>query len=121
MEPLLIEETEDTPKIDFNPTTGVLVMQGRSLPDDSISFYEPVIKWLSTYVDAAKAGSVFKFNLDYYNSTSARFIYEILLELEKIKNSVNVEWHYVEGDETIKSKVLELNSLVDIEIALVEK
>ena len=50
MKELKIHSTPKTPKIDFNPTSGVFLVSGVSVPENSIEFYGEIIKWLKEYV-----------------------------------------------------------------------
>ena len=42
MEKYSIEATQNTPVIDFDLKKGVLDISGRSIPENSIEFYNPV-------------------------------------------------------------------------------
>ena len=41
-ETLLLEQTEYTPKVVFDAETGTLELSGRSLPEDTVLFYDPL-------------------------------------------------------------------------------
>ena len=59
----------------------------------------------------------FNFKLDYFNSTSAKFLVEILVTLSKIRNNGNalkVTWHYYEEDEEMKYAGEELSNLSEL-------
>ena len=43
MEPLIIEGTSKTPHIRFDAEQGRLELKGRSIPENSIDFYRPLI------------------------------------------------------------------------------
>ena len=56
-------------------------------------------------------------NLDYFNSSSARNIVEMLFILEKITetgNEVKVTWLYQEEDDVMKSRGEEIQSVVEL-------
>ncbi len=42
MEELILEGSAKTPTINFNQETGVLELRGRSIPENSIEFYNPI-------------------------------------------------------------------------------
>lgn len=114
---LVIEETQDTPKVFFDKTNGVFEISGRSLPENAIKFYTPVLKWLEDYVAAPNAKTCFDFKLDYFNSASTKKIYEIVSLLELLvetKTEVLIRWYYSKDDELIKSKGLEMKEMVDV-------
>ncbi len=49
MEKLIIGHTEDTPNVRFEPETGVFCIEGRSLPENAVAFYNPILDWLKQY------------------------------------------------------------------------
>lgn len=97
---LKIDATEDTPGVHFDADTGIFKLYGRSLPEDAFWFYNPVLEWLTDYAKNALPLTEFHFDLEYFNTASAKQIFKIsniLCELSKTK-TVKVNWHYDEGD-----------------------
>ncbi len=114
---LIIEETQDTPKVVFDKLRGVFEISGRSLPENAIKFYTPVLQWLEDYIAAPNATTCFEFKLDYFNSASTKKIYEIVSLMERLMEnnaSVNIKWYYSKDDELIKSKGMELKEMVEV-------
>lgn len=114
---LILEETQDTPKIYFDKEKGVFEISGRSLPENAIKFYTPVLKWLEQYIETPNASTCFEFKLDYFNSASTKKIYEIISLLETLaesNDSVSIKWYHSKEDELIKSKGLELKEMVEV-------
>ncbi len=108
---LFIEETQDTPKIVLDRTNGILEISGRSLPENAVKFYLPVIQWLEEYITKPNAQTHFEFKLDYFNSSSTKKIFEIITILEKLgqnSQTVAVSWYYSKDDELIKNRGLEI-------------
>jgi len=54
MEPISFEGTPKTPTVNFNPDTGIVEIKGRSIPENSIEFYKPLVDWLEEYKDNAQ-------------------------------------------------------------------
>lgn len=114
---LIIEETQDTPKVVFDRKTGVFEISGRSLPENAIKFYTPVLQWLESYSAAPNKTTCFEFKLDYFNSASTKKIFEIVTMLENMSMnnvSVLINWYYSKDDELIKSKGEELKEMVEV-------
>ena len=114
---LVIEETQDTPRVFFDKASGVFEISGRSLPENAIKFYAPVLKWLEDYVASPNAKTCFDFKLDYFNSASTKKIYEIVSLMETLvetKQEVVIRWYYSKDDELIKSKGLEMKEMVEV-------
>ena len=112
---LYIEETNETPFVHFNPAENIFEFTGRSLPEDVNKFYTPVREWVTEYVKNPNPETVLTFNLDYFNSSSARVIVKILVALESIPetgNKIKVVWLYKEGDELMYDRGDEIKSVI---------
>lgn len=100
LESFFREETTDTPQIEFKD--GTLNIKGRSLPENSIEFYKPLIDYLEEYsknpADLTKAN----IQLIYFNTPSSKCILDVFKKIESIyksKHDVIINWYYEEGDE----------------------
>jgi hypothetical protein len=47
---LVIEGTPKTPQIELDPFTGDFIFSGKSIPENAAKVYEPVLKWVSEYI-----------------------------------------------------------------------
>ena len=118
---LILEETEDTPKIIFDKVNNNFEMSGRSLPEDASKFFDPIHEWIKEYVKSPNTSTEFHLKLDYFNSASARKIVEILFILEDIistDNEIKVIWFYNEEDEVMEARGEEVKSVVDLPFEL---
>ncbi len=116
-EALIIEETEDTPKVVLNKTNNTFEISGMSIPEDASKFYYPVNKWIEEYVKNPNSSTEFILKFEYFNSSSAKQIVELLSKLEKIKESdkrIKVIWHYDKEDELMETRVEAFKSVIDI-------
>lgn len=93
-EHLIIEETQRTPFIDFNPSNGLLVMKGSSIPEDTLSFYREIFAWLDDYATSPSGQTVLDIYLDYFNTSSSKCLYTIFKKLENIIGAVEIRWNY---------------------------
>ena len=116
MEALYMEGTQETPKVNFNKSDGMFELSGRSLPEDAVEFYGPVIKWIKSYATAPNEVTVFKFKLDYFNTASSKLVHEILNLLKDIQG-IQIEWHYLEDDEDILEAGKEFEEQMSISFA----
>jgi len=101
MEVYSLIATEDTPTITLDPSQGKFEVAKRSLPEDAASFYAPVLDWLVNYSKAPLEITTFVFNLEYFNTSSAKQLFKMLNVLEQISRTkkVLVQWCYDKGDE----------------------
>lgn len=97
MKTLFIEATKCSPRVSFN-TNGELFMHGRSLPEDPVNFYTPVLDWIK---NCSCENVILNLKLEYLNTSSSKQLYTLLCLLKEntvIKHK-HVNWHYEEGDD----------------------
>jgi hypothetical protein len=114
MEKIIRHGTTKTPQVILDPEQGIISLEGRSILEDTISFYDPILSWLNEYTDYPKDTTI-NISFDYFNSTSARILLIILQTAQKIKKSGNkliINWYYDENDENIRESGMDFASLV---------
>ena len=117
MEPLIIEPTSATPKIILDKNSGKFEIAGKSFPEESRSFFQPVFNWLEEYVKTPNNETLFVFKMEYFNSSSSLIILEILNLLETIfkqGKKVEVQWTHLEIDEDMYDAGEEYSELVKV-------
>ena len=123
MNPIIISATEDTPGIRLDAANDIFELSGRSLPEDVVKFYKPILDWLEEYAQSPNENTVFNFKLSYFNTASSKIILDILMKLEGIHNdggNISIKWHYPSDDEDMMEAGEEYADIVDIPIELVE-
>jgi hypothetical protein len=113
MEILNLEGTSDTPKIILDKGNKIFEISGRSLPEDSVEFYKPVLAWIGNYAKEPLAATSFTFRLEYFNTSSSKLILDVLSALEEIPG-MQIEWCYQEDDEDMEEAGKEFSELVEI-------
>lgn len=113
MEALFIEGTDDTPKIILDKKNGVFEISGRSLSEDSVEFYKPVLEWIAGYSKDTNDSTVFIFKLEYSNTASSKLIQDIMNALEEIPE-IKIIWYYQQEDEDMEQAGYEFAELVEI-------
>ncbi len=102
MEKLIIEGEKKTPFINFDPDKKELRLEGRSIPEDTIRFYEPILKWIENYVESERSDTTsLHINLEYFNTSTSRYLFGIfkILEAYHIKgNPILIHWYYEKDD-----------------------
>ena len=123
MNPIIISATEDTPGIRLDAANDIFEISGRSLPEDVVKFYKPILDWLDEYTQSPNAQTVFDFKLSYFNTASSKILLDIMMKLEGIHNdgkSISIKWHYPSDDEDMMEAGEEYADIVDVPIELVE-
>jgi hypothetical protein len=121
--PLIIDRTAKTPQIILDPANGNYEISGRSLPENVVKTYEPVLNWIDQNLGKITESMVFIFKVDYLNSASAKMISLILTKLEEFYKSgsnVEVKWYYNYDDDDIQSEGEIYAKLKKIPIHLIE-
>ena len=85
MEKYEIDGTPKTPTILFDINGGVLDIKGRSIPENSIEFYKPLVDALDKYSVATKSATTVNIQLEYFNTSSSKCILDIFKKLNPLE------------------------------------
>lgn len=135
MQAILIAATETSPKVEFDPTTDKFEISGESRPENARKFYGPLIEWLEKYnqflywLKNDKGASYRKdlsinFRFDYLNSTSIKFVYDLLKKMEELKpnaTSIKINWYYEAGDDDMKESGEEYARMIMLEFNIAQR
>lgn len=124
MDILLIEETDHTPKVVLDHVQNKFEISGDSRPENARKFFEPILNWIDEYIKSAdsSAQSNFEFKLEYFNSTSAKFILDLVLKLQEgnqANNLFRVKWYYDEMDVDMQESGEEFESMAEMEFEFI--
>ena len=124
MDNLIIEGSNKTPVISFKTDTGTLEIAGKSIPENSFGFYQPLFTWIDNYVLNPVANTEIKISLEYFNTSSSKCLLDILRKLEALKKSgkstVTVSWYYEADDEDMMEAWQDYDSLVDLTFNIIK-
>lgn len=114
---LYIKGTEDTPEIILDPENAIFEISGRSLPENVNIFFAPVFEWILAYFNDPLPETVFSINLEYFNSSTAKKMVELLLIIESHFDKgclIKIVWSYKKNDFTMQRKGEDLLSIFKI-------
>jgi len=123
MESISIEGTTKTPSVKLNPESGVIEIKGRSIPENSIEFYRPIIEWLDEYAKNPNKNTTVNVQLEYFNTSSSKCILDIFKKLESLKkarNEVVINWYYEEDDEDMLESGEDYESIIRVPFKMIE-
>ncbi|HAF29335.1 MAG TPA: nuclear pore complex subunit [Bacteroidales bacterium] len=123
MESISIEGTPKTPTVNFDATTGIIEVKGRSIPENSIEFYRPLVEWLEEYSKEPQKLTTVNIQLEYFNTSSSKCILDVFKKLETIKkarNEVVINWYYEEDDEDMLEAGEDYESIIRIPFKMIE-
>lgn len=90
------------PALSFIAETGILEIGGKSIPERTAEFYEPVLEWIDEYLKSPNEETTLNIKLEYCNSSSTRYLMDILERIESLfkrGKKVVINWHYEEDDD----------------------
>lgn len=121
MKKLKIHNTTKTPLINFDKETGTIELRGRSLIENTAQFYERPLEWINEYVKEPAKSTTVDIALDYYNTSSQLWIFQIfiaLVDLYKLGKDITFNWYY--QDEDMYEAGADFSKLLDFPINMVE-
>lgn len=121
MSAIKLKPTRNTPAVLLDPSRGVFKMYGRSSPENSIGFYEPIRRTLANEITTETLDVRLK--MEYFNTSSSKCIYDLLKEIKALKvkgKNVTVRWYYEEFDDDMLEAGEDYSDLLDLEFAFVE-
>lgn len=101
MDSLLIASTDKTPSVRFMAEEGRLQVSGKSLLDDAVDFYTPVIKTLQHHLSTSSLPVMVDIYLIQIHPGSAKCILDLLKSLETShteNKQVLINWYYEKGN-----------------------
>ena len=122
MEPISIIGTPKTPTVTFE-ANGKLEIKGRSIPENSVEFYKPLVDWLEQYLSSPAPLTEVSIKLEYFNTSSSKCILDVFKKLEAIHKSgseVVILWHYEEDDEDMLEAGEDYQSIIKVPFKMVE-
>jgi hypothetical protein len=122
MKDLVIKGEAKTPTINFNFGSGELLISGRSIPENSVEFYEPVISWLDDYKSSNGGALKTDIKLEYFNTSSSKCILDLFKKLEELKEvgkDIAINWFYEEDDEDMEEAGQDFQAIINVPMKLI--
>jgi hypothetical protein len=97
------EELRNCPGIVYYPDSNRLELVGRSIPENPELIFRRLDDWITLHFEKNTGLDVY-IQLEYINSGSSKYLYEILKRLTGYGRSgkqVNLKWLYEEDDEAM--------------------
>jgi hypothetical protein len=105
MKKIEIAARDQTPFVILDKENSIFEIRGYSYPDEALEFYKEIIEWFKEYIKNPNAETKLILDLIYVNSTSIKFINEILKKFDELilngKNAA-IEWFFMADDEDMQ-------------------
>ncbi|GAB4138740.1 MAG: DUF1987 domain-containing protein [Bacteroidia bacterium] len=123
MERFVIEGTPKTPTISFDMSTGHLEIKGRSIPENSIEFYKPLVEHLERYAQKPNSNTTVNIQLEYFNTSSSKCILDVFKKLETIQkngSTIVINWYYEQDDEDMLEAGEDYQAIINVPFKMIE-
>ncbi|MBS1547873.1 MAG: DUF1987 domain-containing protein [Bacteroidetes bacterium] len=122
---LHIDRTDRTPEVTIDPKTGLIDLRGCSIPEDAEKFYGPVFNLVERYCNAPAPQTTVRLALDYFNSSSSKFILDLLRLIDEVhasgKAAACVEWFFEPDDLDMQEAGQDYSALLEMPVRLIAK
>ena len=130
MRKLIIDQTSNSPRVVLDPEKRVFEISGESRPPDVDTFYGEIINWMDDYSrylqvsQEVKDPVIFNFDLDYFNSSSAKYILDFCKQIADVRSKgqdISVRWHHEAEDMDMLQVGKEMSRMAKFPFEYVEK
>lgn len=112
--------TSKTPAVKFIAAEGHLEIKGRSIPENSLEFYKPLIEWVEAYSSQSKEDTNVHIQLEYFNTSSSKCLLDLFKKLEAIGNKVTIHWYYEQDDEDMLEAGEDYEAIISLPFKMIE-
>ena len=107
------------PTINKDDSNGVVSISGISMMEDAMDFYKPLKEWADQYLNSNKA-LVIDFELNYFNSSSAKQFIQLISKLEDDQFEGKVIWKYPNDHVIMYDRGKELEAILDVPFEFID-
>ena len=118
MSTIQLEGTAKTPRVAFHDSPLSMEISGRSIPENSIAFYTPLLEWVDEHLKAGDAVDV-SIRLEYFNTSSSKCLMDLLKRVEQSAAEATVLWYYEEDDEDMLEAGEDYDAIIDMPFRLI--
>jgi len=111
---------ETIPLIEFDPAQGTLLIEGKSIPENPIKIFQPLMVKIVEYVKNPAPKTCITLKFEYINTSSVKWIFHILEKLENVyvqeKRVVEIKFYYSDENTLETGKYLQMNMAIPIDL-----
>lgn len=123
MERLIVKETSKTPSINFDPEHGLFEIKGKSIPENSIGFYAPMLDYMDVYCNKPADRTILNVKFEFFNTSSSNRIHALFKKFEKIymnNSEVLIRWFCENGDENMLDAGEDFKAILQVPFEIIE-
>jgi hypothetical protein len=114
---LYLKSTEKSPEVRFVEADNCLSIKGKSLLENPMDWYQALLEEIDKLIEMHP---IEKLNLqfDYFNTASAKQIYQLLKSIIAIEKTPQITWLYEAGDEDMKEAGEDYQELLGVKFLI---
>jgi hypothetical protein len=123
MERFIIKETAKTPSINFDPERGLFEIKGKSIPENSMGFYAPLLDYLEGYSSKPADRTILNVKFEFFNTSSSNRIHAMFKKFEKLyqdDSEVLIRWFCENGDENMLDAGEDFKAILRVPFEIIE-
>ena len=120
MQDINISGTSKTPSVRFVASEGLLEIKGRSIPENSLDFYKPLIDWAESYANGKAPETSVHIQLEYFNTSSSKCLLDLFKRLEVISSKATILWYYEQDDEDMLEAGEDYEAIINVPFKMLE-
>ncbi len=96
-----VDGNQHRPTVELNAETGILIFDGRSILENTIRFYEPIVDWVDNYLKNPAPKTELRMRLEYFNTSSSKYFLNIIDNVArsfKAGHDAEVIWYHSDED-----------------------
>jgi hypothetical protein len=119
MSSIILPGTSKKPEVQFHVEPLSMSISGRSIPENSIEFYQPLLDWVEKNLQSGGSSIEISVRLEYFNTSSSKCIMDLLKRIEKSNTEATVLWYYEDEDEDMLEAGEDYDAIIDIPFKLI--
>lgn len=118
MNEIKLAATPKTPFVHFRQ--GELTLKGRSIPENSLEFFKPLIDWIDAYKASPSAETIVHVQLEYFSTSSSKCLLDLFKRLENIDSKVTIHWYYEQDDDDMLEAGEDYEAIISVPFKMIE-
>lgn len=117
-----IEASAKTPAVHLDANKGIFFLRGRSIPENSFDFFEPIYQWVEEYCSHPNKETIIQIRLEYFNTSTSKCLLDIFRKFEALKSHSNivVQWYHETGDDEMEEAGEDYQAIVKLPFEMIE-
>ena len=113
------EGTSKTPTVVATLQPFSLELSGRSIPENSIAFYQPLMDWVEAHCGNVEDQLEINIRVEYFNTSSSKCLMDLLKRVEATGCAARVNWYYEDDDEDMLEAGEDYDAIIDLPFRLI--